>query len=100
MCKDNALSLNLICNFKLQYMDLIMPNIEIKTKIFIDNMSCTNIFSALHNDQPNKADEIHKALMVDHVSAVCTWMSGVKQLIYHCIARSELLDIDKKESEE
>ncbi|CAK1600106.1 unnamed protein product [Parnassius mnemosyne] len=54
---------------------------------------------ALRDDQPSKADEIHKSLMVDHVSAVCTWMSGVKQLIYHCIARSELLDIDKQESD-
>ncbi|XP_068628940.1 steroid receptor RNA activator 1 [Battus philenor] len=53
---------------------------------------------ALCNDQPTKADEIHKSLMVDHVSAVCTWMSGVKQLIHHCIARSELLNIDKQES--
>ncbi|KPJ13769.1 Steroid receptor RNA activator 1 [Papilio machaon] len=54
---------------------------------------------ALRDDQPARADEIHKSLMVDHVSAVCTWMSGVKQLIYHCTARLELLDIDKQESE-
>ncbi|CAH2068949.1 unnamed protein product, partial [Iphiclides podalirius] len=62
-------------------------------------MQMKELAYALHDEQPNKADEIHKSLMVDHVSAVCTWMSGVKQLIYHCIARSELLDIDKKESE-
>ncbi|XP_032518380.2 steroid receptor RNA activator 1-like [Danaus plexippus] len=51
---------------------------------------------ALRDDTPKKADDIHKALMVDHVSAVCAWMPGVKQLIYHCIARSELLAIDKE----
>lgn len=51
---------------------------------------------ALKEDNPKKADEIHKALMVDHVSAVSTWMPGIKQLIYHCIARSELLAIDKE----
>ncbi|KPI93510.1 Steroid receptor RNA activator 1 [Papilio xuthus] len=54
---------------------------------------------ALRDDQPARADEIHKSLMVDHVSSVSIWMSGVKQLIYHCIARIELLDIDKQESE-
>nr|XP_026484702.1 steroid receptor RNA activator 1-like [Vanessa tameamea] len=51
---------------------------------------------ALKNDDHSKADEIHKALMVDHVSAVSMWMPGIKQLIYHCIARSELLAIDKE----
>ncbi|XP_047523262.1 steroid receptor RNA activator 1-like [Pieris napi] len=51
---------------------------------------------ALKDDNPSKADEIHKALMVDHVSIVGTWMPGVKQLIYHCIARTELLAIDKE----
>ncbi|CAH4030883.1 steroid receptor RNA activator 1-like [Pieris brassicae] len=51
---------------------------------------------ALKDDNPTKADEIHKALMVDHVSTVGTWMPGVKQLIYHCIARTELLAIDKE----
>ncbi|XP_034841409.1 steroid receptor RNA activator 1 [Maniola hyperantus] len=51
---------------------------------------------ALRDDNPTKADYIHKALMVDHVSFISTWMPGVKQLIYHCIARSELLAIDKE----
>lgn len=50
---------------------------------------------ALKDNTPNKADDIHKALMVDHVSAVSAWMPGVKQLIYHCIARTELLAMDK-----
>lgn len=36
--------------------------------------------------------------MVDHVSLVGVWMPGVKQLIHHCIARSELLSIEKVES--
>ncbi|KAI5642299.1 steroid receptor RNA activator (SRA1) domain-containing protein [Phthorimaea operculella] len=53
---------------------------------------------ALREDQPSKADDIHRALMVDHVSVVGTWMPGVKQLIHHCIARSELLAIDKDAS--
>lgn len=35
--------------------------------------------------------------MVDHVSSVGTWMPGVKQLIHYCIARSELLAIDKEQ---
>ncbi|CAG4921776.1 unnamed protein product [Colias eurytheme] len=51
---------------------------------------------ALKEDKPAKADEIHKALMVDHVSVVGTWMPGVKQIIYNCIARTELLAIDKE----
>ncbi|KAI8430117.1 hypothetical protein MSG28_000526 [Choristoneura fumiferana] len=51
---------------------------------------------ALRDDVPDKADEIHKSLMVNHVSAVGMWMPGVKQLIHHCIARSELLAIDKE----
>ncbi|XP_039745348.1 steroid receptor RNA activator 1-like [Pararge aegeria] len=51
---------------------------------------------ALRDHNPGKADDIHKALMVDHVSCISTWMPGVKQLIYHCIARSELLAIDKE----
>ncbi|KOB69125.1 Steroid receptor RNA activator 1 [Operophtera brumata] len=46
------------------------------------------------------ADEIHKALMVDHVSSVGVWMPGVKQLIHHCIARSELLSIEKEQPNE
>lgn len=54
-----------------------------------------NLAHALRDDVPRKADEIHRALMVDHVSAVGTWMPGVKQLIHHCVARSELLSIDK-----
>ncbi|XP_053601222.1 steroid receptor RNA activator 1 [Plodia interpunctella] len=53
---------------------------------------------ALKNEEPQKADEIHRALMVDHVSAVGTWMPGVKQLIHHYIARNELLAIDKESS--
>lgn len=55
--------------------------------------------TAIQDDCPTKADDIHKALMVDHVSYVGTWMPGVKQLIHHCIARSELLSIDKESSE-
>ncbi|XP_049887165.1 steroid receptor RNA activator 1-like [Pectinophora gossypiella] len=51
---------------------------------------------ALKDDQPSKADDIHRALMVDYVSVVGTWMPGVKQLVHHCIARSELLAIDKE----
>ncbi|XP_013196181.2 steroid receptor RNA activator 1 [Amyelois transitella] len=51
---------------------------------------------ALRNEEPQKADEIHRALMVDHVSAVGTWMPGVKQLVHHCIARTELLALDKE----
>ncbi|KAJ8734960.1 hypothetical protein PYW08_014210 [Mythimna loreyi] len=51
---------------------------------------------ALKDDAPRKADDIHRALMVDHVSAVGTWMPGIKQLIHNCIARSDLLSIDKE----
>ncbi|XP_061709456.1 steroid receptor RNA activator 1 [Cydia pomonella] len=51
---------------------------------------------ALREDEPRKADEIHKALMVNEVSKVGVWMPGVKQLIHHSIARSELLSIDKQ----
>ncbi|XP_059049324.1 steroid receptor RNA activator 1 [Achroia grisella] len=54
-----------------------------------------NLAYALKNDEPQKADEIHRALMVDHVSAVGSWMPGVKQLIHSSIARCELLAIDK-----
>ncbi|VVC88674.1 unnamed protein product [Leptidea sinapis] len=50
---------------------------------------------ALKEENLSKADEIHKALMVDHVSCVGTWMPAVKQLIYHSIAKLELLSIDK-----
>ncbi|CAH2099632.1 unnamed protein product [Euphydryas editha] len=59
-------------------------------------MQMRDLANALKEDNPNKADEIHKALMVDHVSAVSAWMPGIKQLIYHCIARSELLALDKE----
>ncbi|XP_004922978.1 steroid receptor RNA activator 1 [Bombyx mori] len=51
---------------------------------------------AIRDDQPNKADEIHRALMVDHVSGVGSWMPGIKQLIHHCVAKSELLAFDKE----
>ncbi|XP_063834942.1 steroid receptor RNA activator 1 [Ostrinia nubilalis] len=51
---------------------------------------------ALRDDQPSKADDIHRALMVDHVNAVGSWMPGIKQLVHHCIARSELLNIEKE----
>ncbi|KAL4705251.1 hypothetical protein ACJJTC_010270 [Scirpophaga incertulas] len=51
---------------------------------------------ALQDDQPNKADDIHRALMVDHVNSVGSWMPGVKQLVHHCISRSELLSLDKE----
>ncbi|GBP13013.1 Steroid receptor RNA activator 1 [Eumeta japonica] len=51
---------------------------------------------ALKDDQPTKADDIHRVLMVDHIGAVGAWMPGVKQLVYHCIARSELIAIDKE----
>ncbi|KAF9815013.1 hypothetical protein SFRURICE_010571 [Spodoptera frugiperda] len=54
------------------------------------------MWSTLKDDNPSKADDIHRALMVDHVSAVGTWMPGIKQLIHNCIARSELLSIDKE----
>lgn len=57
-------------------------------------------FAAIRDDLPTKADEIHKALMVDHVSSVGVWMPGVKQLIHHCIARSELMSIENEESTE
>lgn len=52
---------------------------------------------AIRDDQPNKADDIHRALMVDHVSVVGTWMPGIKQLVHHCRAKSELLAIDKND---
>ncbi|KAM3958305.1 steroid receptor RNA activator 1 [Aphomia sociella] len=54
---------------------------------------------ALKNNEPQKADEIHRALMVDHVSAVGSWMPGVKQLIRNCIARCELLALDKEDKD-
>ncbi|XP_023947939.1 steroid receptor RNA activator 1 [Bicyclus anynana] len=60
-------------------------------QIQMNDLAC-----ALRDDNPSKADEIHKALMVDHVSSISTWMPGVKHLIYHCIAKSELLAIDKE----
>lgn len=53
--------------------------------------------AAIQDDLPTKADDIHKALMVDHVSSVGVWMPAVKQLIHHCIARSELLSIEKEQ---
>lgn len=55
-----------------------------------------NLTYALKNNEPQKADDIHRALMVDHVSAVSSWMPGVKQLIHNSIARCELLAIDKE----
>lgn len=55
-----------------------------------------NLAHALKDDVPNKADDIHRELMINHVSGVGTWMPGIKQLIHHCIARSELLSIDKE----
>lgn len=52
---------------------------------------------ALKEDKPSVADDIHRGLMVDYVSAVGIWMPGVKQLVHHCIARSELMAIDKQD---
>lgn len=57
-------------------------------------MQMKDLASCLKGDEPMKADEIHRALMVDHVSVVGTWMPGVKQLIHNSIARSELLAIE------
>lgn len=54
------------------------------------------LISALRDNQASTADDIHRALMVDHVSVVGTWMPGVKQLVHHCMARAELLAIDKE----
>ncbi|XP_075984863.1 steroid receptor RNA activator 1 [Anticarsia gemmatalis] len=56
-----------------------------------------NLAYALRDSKPSKADDIHRALMIDHVSAVGTWMPGIKQLIHHYIARTELLSIDQEE---
>ncbi|XP_048005958.1 steroid receptor RNA activator 1 [Leguminivora glycinivorella] len=64
-------------------------NIEVQTQM-------KELAHALRDDEPRKADDIHKALMVNEVSKVGTWMPGVKQLIYHSIARSELLSIGKE----
>ncbi|XP_063374121.1 steroid receptor RNA activator 1 [Cydia amplana] len=64
-------------------------NVEVQAKM-------KELAHALRDDEPKKADDIHKALMVNEVSKVGTWMPGVKQLIHHSIARSELLSIDKE----
>ncbi|XP_050350927.1 steroid receptor RNA activator 1 [Nymphalis io] len=49
---------------------------------------------ALKDNDYSKADEIHKAIMVNHVSAVSMWMPGIKQVIALSFARSELLAFD------
>lgn len=35
----------------------------------------------LQSGRWDSADEIHRSLMVDHVTEVCQWMVGVKRLI-------------------
>lgn len=69
---------------------------KLDSKIFVQ---MKNLAYELKDDNPRTADDIHKELMVNHVSAVGTWMPGIKQLIHNCIARSDLLSIDKEEIE-
>ena len=44
-------------------------------------MCLYNYNAALEDGNHSLADEIHVALMVDHVSEVSKWMVGVKRLI-------------------
>ncbi len=39
------------------------------------------VYTALEDGNHSLADEIHVALMVDHVSEVSRWMVGIKRLI-------------------
>ncbi|CAB3245288.1 unnamed protein product [Arctia plantaginis] len=78
---------------RIDVMENMWTSGKLNSRIF---MQMRNLAYALQDDTPRKADDIHRALMVDHVSAVGTWMPGIKQLIHHCIARSELLSIDKE----
>ncbi|CAK1548622.1 unnamed protein product [Leptosia nina] len=78
---------------KISTMEEMWSNGKINKQV---QMKMQELGKALKEDNPSKADELHKALMVDHVSTVGTWMPGIKQLIYHCKARTELLAIDKE----
>ncbi|XP_072935711.1 steroid receptor RNA activator 1 [Epargyreus clarus] len=78
---------------RLEVMEDMWNNEKINKQI---QVQMRDLAHAIKEENYSKADDIHKALMVNHVSAVCTWMPGVKQLIYHCLARSELLAIDKE----
>lgn len=40
-----------------------------------------SLFSELSNHRWDAADDIHRSLMVDHVTEVSQWMVGVKRLI-------------------
>lgn len=51
---------------------------------------------ALQKTDTKVADDIHKSLMVDHVSSVSPWMVGIKQLIFHYTAKNDLLKIDQE----
>ncbi|XP_041974341.1 steroid receptor RNA activator 1 [Aricia agestis] len=79
---------------KLSILEEMWANGKLNTQVQIQ---MKDLAYALRDDAPSKADIIHKALMVDHVSEVSSWMPGVRQLIYNCLARSELLAIDKEE---
>lgn len=63
----------------------------------INLLICLNIL-ALRVFDTKHADDIHKSLMVDHISSVSPWMVAVKQLIFHYNAKSELLKIDDESS--
>ncbi|XP_038209383.1 steroid receptor RNA activator 1-like [Zerene cesonia] len=78
---------------KISLMEDMWTSGKLNTQVQIRMQELTR---ALKEDKPDKADEIHKGLMVDHVSLVGIWMPGVKQIIYNCIARTELLAIDKE----
>ncbi|XP_077286717.1 steroid receptor RNA activator 1 [Arctopsyche grandis] len=66
-------------------------NEEVQSKTF-------QIAKALRAFDTKHADDIHKSLMVDHISSVSPWMVAVKQLIFHYNAKSELLKIDVESS--
>ncbi|KAL0849932.1 hypothetical protein ABMA28_011857 [Loxostege sticticalis] len=78
---------------RLNMMEEMWANGKLNKRI---HLQMKELACALRDDQPSRADDIHRALMVDHVTSVGSWMPGVKQLVHHCIARSELLNIDKE----
>ncbi|CAD0195363.1 unnamed protein product [Chrysodeixis includens] len=78
---------------RIEVMEDMWTSGKLNSSVFIQMQQLAH---ALRDDVPSKADDIHRALMVDHVSAVGTWMPGIKQLIHNCIARSELLALDKE----
>ncbi|RVE42753.1 hypothetical protein evm_012577 [Chilo suppressalis] len=78
---------------RIKLMEEMWTNGKLNQKIYI---LMRDLAYALRDDQPSRADDIHRVLMVDHVNAVGLWMPGVKQLVHHCIARAELLSIDKE----